>query len=127
MKYIVLVKTNDVFFDDAFKTDEIYETLEMQLTQIPKINSPHIKKAKFLHSSIQEKSRNSGKNKFKSIIEPRKFFQPYRIIGGEGEETSKFKHPLGKLIMKYPIYYLIIFIDFLLTFLLILIIILLLE
>lgn len=44
---------------------------------------------------LLEKSKQSNKTRFKSIIEPRKFFQPYKIIGGEGEENSEFKHPLG--------------------------------
>lgn len=89
-----------MFFENGLKSTEIYETLEMQLTQVSKKNSPKIKKSKSQHTNVQDKIRNSGKNKFKSIIEPRKFFQPYKIIGGEGEENSEFKHPLGKSFFK---------------------------
>ncbi len=73
--------------------EEKYETLEMQLKQIPRRNTSLMKKNKFPHANIQIKHTN--KQRFKSIIEPRKFFQPYKIIGCEGEESSEFKHPLG--------------------------------
>ena len=54
---------------------------------------------KFPNANLQieksSKASNNNKPRFKSIIEPRKFFQPYKIIGGEGEENAEFKHPLG--------------------------------
>jgi hypothetical protein len=85
------------FFSDDEIIDEKYETLEMQLKQIgPRRNVPIVRKSKFSHSSIPIKL--TSKSRFKSIIEPRKFFQPYKIIGCEGEEISEFKHPLGKFI-----------------------------
>ena len=73
--------------------EEKYETLEMQLKHIPRRNASLIRKNKFPHANIQVK--HVSKQRFKSIIEPRKFFQPYKIIGCEGEENSEFKHPLG--------------------------------
>jgi hypothetical protein len=81
------------FFSDEDHKEETYETLEMQLKQIPRRNTSLIRRAKYQNSNLPVKL--PAKNRFKSIIEPRKLFQAYKIIGSEGEETSEFKHPLG--------------------------------
>ena len=88
---------NGLLDDLELSTEDNYETLEMQLrhTYTPKKNPCPTKKNIFQNPSIQEKIKANSKQRSKSIIEPRKFFQPYKIIGGEGEENSEFKHPLG--------------------------------
>lgn len=50
-----------------------------------------------LNSMPNTNSNNNNNNstKFKSLLEPRKFFQPYKVIGSEGEGSSEFRHPLG--------------------------------
>lgn len=84
------------FFSDEDISEEKYETLEMQLKQIPRRNQSILRRNKYVPTNLPIKL-NSSKARFKSIIEPRKFFQPYKIIGSEGEDSSEFKHPLGKL------------------------------
>lgn len=86
------------FFSDDELNEEKYETLEMQLKQIPRRNASLIRKNN-KYSPVSIPVKMPAKNRFKSIIEPRKFFQPYKIIGSEGEDTAEFKHPLGNLIL----------------------------
>lgn len=83
-------------FSDDDKTEEKYETLEMQLKQVPRRNISLIRRSKYPISANMPLKVPPSKHRFKSIIEPRKMFQAYKIIGSEGEETSEFKHPLGK-------------------------------
>lgn len=83
-----------LFLTDEDLNDEKYETLEMQLKQVPKRNQSILRKHKYVPSSLQIKLHSKARSK--SIIEPRKFFQPYKIIGSEGEDNGEFKHPLGK-------------------------------
>jgi len=91
---------------DLNSNEDKYETLEMQLKQQTPNNRQLSKSTSFNKrvnkfpsvSQIKDNSnvsKKEAKQRFKSIIEPRKFFQPYKIIGGEGEENSEFKHPLG--------------------------------
>jgi hypothetical protein len=82
-------------FSDDEKTEEKYETLEMQLKQVPRRNISLIRRSKYPISINMPAKIPPSKQRFKSIIEPRKMFQAYKIIGSEGEETSEFKHPLG--------------------------------
>ena len=88
-------KTDEMIPTDIpITNDEKYETLEMQLKQMPRRNANLSRKNKFSHNIP---IKLTAKQRFKSIIEPRKFFQPYKIIGSEGEDASEFKHPLGNL------------------------------
>ncbi len=77
--------------------NEKYETLEMQLKQIPKRNLSSIRRSKHYHAPITmpPKVPHGSKTRCKSIVEPRKLLTPYKIIGTEGEENAEFKHPLG--------------------------------
>ena len=99
--YVETMSQNDngssSFFSDDEILDDKYETLEMQLKQQAPRRTPSVissRRVKFGPASVPLKLH--AKVRFKSIVEPRKFFQPYRIIGAEGEENSEFKHPLGK-------------------------------
>ena len=74
-------------------SEEKYETLEMQLRQIPRRNSSMLRKNRNSVASVAIKV--SMKNRVKNIIEPRKLFQNYKIVGREGHEDGEFRHPLG--------------------------------
>jgi hypothetical protein len=86
---------NGSFFSDDDVLEDKYETLEMQLKQIPR-RQPSVTTRRVKFGPANMPLKLHAKVRFKSIVEPRKFFQPYRIIGAEGEENSEFKHPLGK-------------------------------
>jgi len=87
------------FQGNELPSDEKYETLEMHVKPPVRTRS---KSSSFLckrpksHGNVDKVNKSSSKNKNKSIVDPRKFFQGYKIIGGEGEDSSEFKHPLGK-------------------------------
>ena len=83
--------------DDNNKNEEKYETLEMQLKQVPRRNISLIRRSKYPISMSSPAKHTPSKHRFKSIIEPRTMFQAYKIIGSEGEENSEFKHPLGTI------------------------------
>lgn len=95
---------NNLFFSDEEENeaiDEKYETLEMQLKQFPKINLLcHGNKNQSVSShdsnSSTQLNKIHTKPKYKTIVEPRKFFQSSKVIGSEGENISEFKHPLGR-------------------------------
>ena len=86
-------------------SEDKYETLEMQLkpTQPPKQRRySYSRRLKVSNQSssvhyvpIKLVNSKNPSPKSKSVLEPRKFFQPYKIIGCEGEENSEFRHPLG--------------------------------
>ena len=95
--YVETVSQQDSnpFFSDEDKIEEKYETLEMQLKQVPRRNISLIRRSKYPVTTNIPVKLPPSKQRFKSIIEPRKMFQAYKIIGCEGEENSEFKHPLG--------------------------------
>lgn len=80
------------FLSDEESIEEHFETLEAQLKEVPKSNHLIIKKSRSANSAFKFYNKV---HRHKSIVETRKFSQPYRIIGSEGEEISEFKHPLG--------------------------------
>lgn len=104
------VDKSEALFADSFLSgnelvaEEKYETLEMHV-KTP--NRPRSKSSSFLckksksHTNVEKANKSISKQKNKSIVEPRKFFQGYKIIGGEGEDTSEFKHPLGKFVLLF--------------------------
>lgn len=93
--YVETITNQDgSFFSDEEINEEKYETLEMQLKQVPRRNPSVLRKHKSSYSSNFH-IKFQHKTRFKSIVEPRKFFQPYKIIGSEGEDSAEFKHPLG--------------------------------
>ena len=74
--------------------DERYETLEAQLREVPRRLHSVVKKSRMGTGSAPIKL-HSKVSRYKSIVEPRKLSQPFRVVGCEGEENSEFKHPLG--------------------------------
>ena len=84
-----------IFDDDQI--EDKYETLEMQLKQVPKRTvTPSIRRSKY-HAPINYTTKLPSRTRFKSIIEPRKLSSQYKIVGSEGEGAEEFKHPLGIL------------------------------
>ena len=69
----------------------------MQLKQVPRRNISLIRRTKYPISVNSPAKHAPSKHRFKSIIEPRKMFQAYKIIGSEGEDNAEFKHPLGNI------------------------------
>jgi hypothetical protein len=85
-----------IFDDDQI--EDKYETLEMQLKQVPKRTvTPSIRRSKY-HAPINYTTKLPSRTRFKSIIEPRKLSSQYKIVGSEGEGAEEFKHPLGILL-----------------------------
>jgi hypothetical protein len=89
-----------IFEEDL--NEEKFETLEMQLKQVPKRTMPpSIRRSKY-HTPANFSTKLPSRTRFKSIIEPRKLSTQYKIVGSEGEGPEEFKHPLGSfLILKY--------------------------
>jgi hypothetical protein len=85
--------------------EDKYETLEMQLKhQIQPVrhrNFSYNRRIRYggNHQALANhppvRLTNTRSRFAKSVLEPRKFFQPYKVIGCEGEEAAEFKHPLG--------------------------------
>ena len=85
-----------IFDDDQI--EDKYETLEMQLKQVPKRTvTPSVRRSKY-HAPINYTTKLPSRTRFKSIIEPRKLSSQYKIVGSEGEGAEEFKHPLGILL-----------------------------
>lgn len=105
--YVETISQNDnmQFYSEEEVVDERFETLEAQLKEVPRKNSVVVKKAK-LGTANAPLKLHVKVSRYKSIIEPRKFIQPYRVVGSEGEENAEFKHPLGKF---YEVYYNILY------------------
>lgn len=136
--YVETVSQNDngsIFSEDEHQhpqqqqqqqqpNEEKYETLEMQLKQVPRRNpSSFTRKNKHLNGNggggpgtIQNQLvKYHPKARSKSIIDIRndtkKNFLSFnnKVIGSEGEENSEFKHPLGMSLLNRIKYYVLNF------------------
>ena len=85
-------ESGSLFSDEDVSLENRFETLEMQLKRTPRRNLSLIRKTRYNPTSFTIKS---AKSRYRSILEPRKLFQPHKIIGAEGEDNAEIKHPLG--------------------------------
>lgn len=104
--FVETISQNDNMsvYSEEEMSDERFETLEAQLREVPRKFTNVVKKSRMGTGSAPLKLHSKA-SRYKSIVEPRKMSQPFRIVGSEGEENAEFKHPLGKefilLNMKY--------------------------
>jgi hypothetical protein len=104
--YVETLSQHDAssFIFDEEQNDEKYETLEMQLKQVPKRTlPPSIRRSKY-HTPVNYTTKLPSRTRFKSIIEPRKLYSQYKIVGSDGEGAEEFRHPLGIFLYKLNIF-----------------------